>query len=761
MVEVVEEDRTPKETERLADSSLAEGIQKSVKPWLTLVDELSTFTHSSEVSLPQICVMGDQSSGKSSVLEALSGIPFPRGSGLVTRCPIRLSMKKGAQGQQWRAVITTSKDTTTEMEASTPEHLTEVLEEQTNKLTQSSGGFSTDIINVKLTSPDAPDLTVVDLPGIIRTATAGQDPRAIQQVNSLIESYLRQERTVVLCVIPSNQDIATVDILERARKVDPSGERTIGVLTKPDLIGPGNEDEVMAVLHNVRKPLQLGYIMVKNRTQEELKNGVTNKEARKLESAFFSSHRHFRNCDPKLLGVDHLTNRLTQLLVARIQHELVPMKADVEAALTEVRNELKGLSSYGQVSTTSDRQKLLVTVTQEYVRHLNSVVQGEYRDRIIVVHPQLRLYTRAMTVFDALKLQIEATAPAFQEEGFVQVLASQMDSFRGRELPGFMSAQSFYMFMAQYVEAWRDPARAAVAEVRTVTLEVASRLLDVLVQQYPALREAVRGVASRALEVAYEEALTAVDDLIKKEKDPFTINDFLEAHINKLRYDRFEGAVRAAFKDLKSDGNWNVAKEHASASLKQWYRGTHGVNSFSNAEDMSAILEAYWLLAAKRFLDNVCMTIDKAIMGVVAQRMQEECYKFVQDEAKLERFFEEDGKLLARKEELTHKRDRLAKANAAMANIHARSKGTRQIRVTVTAGPLGLGLSLADENGRVVVKGFRPMPDGQSNPGQEAGVSVGDVLEQVDGVHLGSFQEAISCLKRCRGTVILTLLHKI
>lgn len=65
--------------------------------------------------------------------------------------------------------------------------------------------------------------------------------------------------------IKTTQDIATVDILERAQKVDARGERTIGVLTKPDLIGPGNEDEVLAVLHNVRKPLQLGYVMVKNR----------------------------------------------------------------------------------------------------------------------------------------------------------------------------------------------------------------------------------------------------------------------------------------------------------------------------------------------------------------------------------------------------------------------------------------------------------------------------------------------------------------
>lgn len=124
-------------------------------------------------------------------------------------------------------------------------------------------GFSTESIIIELTSADAPDLTVVDLPGIIRTTTAGQSSGVINQVNRLIESYLHEPRTIILAVVPANQDIATVDILERAQRVDPLGERTIGVLTKADLVGPGNEAEVVAVLNNVRKPLALGYIMLR------------------------------------------------------------------------------------------------------------------------------------------------------------------------------------------------------------------------------------------------------------------------------------------------------------------------------------------------------------------------------------------------------------------------------------------------------------------------------------------------------------------
>jgi len=67
--------------------------------------------------------------------------------------------------------------------------------------------FSTDSITIELISPDACDLTVVDLPGIIRTVTSGQNSSIINDVNKLIESYLIDSRTIILAVIPANQDI--------------------------------------------------------------------------------------------------------------------------------------------------------------------------------------------------------------------------------------------------------------------------------------------------------------------------------------------------------------------------------------------------------------------------------------------------------------------------------------------------------------------------------------------------------------------------
>ena len=151
------------------------------------------------------------------------------------------------------------------------ELLCSAISELTNTLTNGeSQGFSTDIIVIELSSPESPDLTIIDLPGIVRTTTNGQDLKVIKQINDLIDSYIAQKNTIILAVIPSNQDIATVDILERASKGDPEGVRTLGVLTKPDLIGEGGEDEVVQVVSNLKKPLLLGYILVKNLSQKEV-----------------------------------------------------------------------------------------------------------------------------------------------------------------------------------------------------------------------------------------------------------------------------------------------------------------------------------------------------------------------------------------------------------------------------------------------------------------------------------------------------------
>jgi len=259
------------------------------KPWIKLSEDLTALSLENTLSLPQICVVGDQSSGKSSVLEALSGIPFPSGAGLVTRCPVRLVLTCAAAGTSWSCLVSTTSSSQT-ITPKTPQELPAIILRLSETLTHGSNSdLSADTIVVQISSPGSPDLILVDLPGIVRTATAGQGSQVITQIDNLITDYLKQENTIILAIIPANQDIATIDILERARLVDPAGERTLGVLTKPDLVGAGNEEEVAAIVKNIRKPLRLGFIMIKNRSQVQNEQGISYQAAKEDEELFFSA----------------------------------------------------------------------------------------------------------------------------------------------------------------------------------------------------------------------------------------------------------------------------------------------------------------------------------------------------------------------------------------------------------------------------------------------------------------------------------------
>ena len=120
----------------------------------------------------------------------------------------------------------------------------------TNQLAPGRNTFcAEETIEITLVAPDAPNLTIIDLPGIVRTVTGDQDRGIMAEINGLIDRYIKESRTVILCVIASNVDIATNDVLERAALVDPEGHRTMGVLTKADLVDKGGEGKLLYSTH--------------------------------------------------------------------------------------------------------------------------------------------------------------------------------------------------------------------------------------------------------------------------------------------------------------------------------------------------------------------------------------------------------------------------------------------------------------------------------------------------------------------------------
>eukprot|EP00903_Cladosiphon_okamuranus_P010659 g10077.t1 len=665
------------------DSIFQQIHDRDVRPWLDLVDELRAHGISQDLPLPQIAVMGDQSCGKSSVLEAISGIPFPRGSGLVTRCATQLIMKSSPKGSPWKASASIpeqeqqqsnsrwrmGKSSGGSLEsvkgprsASTPEELTKVIEDLQDALTAGDqGAFSTETISVQVQAPGLPDLTLIDLPGIVRTATKGQRATVMAEVNGLIQRFLEQERTIILAVVPANQDVATVDILERAKVVDPEGDRTIGVLTKPDLIGPGNEEEAAAVLKNVRKPLKLGYVMVKCRSQRDIDQGMDNKESLSSEATFFRQQPVFKGLPSSFFGVPNLTRRLTDLLVGRIKAALPSIKWEIQSQLVKADAELKPMVK-GVPQNAAECHTSLMKIVSDYCRLLRQSARGYYRDDVLSARPALRLHAASQAIFRQLHQNIAATVPGFNDVGFGDRLGREIAALRGREMPGFLNHQVFYGFMIQNVETWRPAVESCRSQAANAALTVASLLVETLALQFPRLCSAVRDALASLVEQLAEEVSVRIDEIFQKESDPFTTNEGMLEVINTIRFRHFDKAVEDAMDEAgEAPENMEALKTAVMEKLSEWYMRNHGVGTMANVEDMCTLLQAYWNVATKRLVDNVCMTMEQDFVVKLLGKVESELFLLTNRFTDVEELFVEDTSVVEKRRALQAKKQRLLK----------------------------------------------------------------------------------------------------
>ena len=191
----------------------------------------------SSIDLPQICVVGAQSSGKSSVLESLVGKDFlPRGSGICTRRPLILQLNNTPGTAEWGEF--------THKPGQKFEDFLDIMkeiEDDTAKIAGGNKGISDQPINLKVFSPHVLNLTLVDLPGLIKVPVGDQPPDIARQCEKLVTKFAEKESCIILAVTPANQDVATSDALQFAKKMDPKGKRTVGIITKIDLMDKGTD----------------------------------------------------------------------------------------------------------------------------------------------------------------------------------------------------------------------------------------------------------------------------------------------------------------------------------------------------------------------------------------------------------------------------------------------------------------------------------------------------------------------------------------
>ncbi|XP_077572793.1 dynamin 3a isoform X2 [Stigmatopora nigra] len=331
-----------------------------------LQDALGSAGLSYNLLLPQIAVVGGQSSGKTSVLENFVGRDFlPRGTGIVTRRPLVLQLhhsdKEYGQFLHCRGKKFIDFD-----------EIRQEIEADTKKLTGTKKGISPVPIHLCIFSPNVLNLTLVDLPGITKVPVGDQPSDIEYQVRDMIMQYICKDNCLILAVTPANMDLANSDALKLAKDVDPKGQRTIGVITMLDLMDKGTD--AREILENRLLPLRRGYIGLVNRSQRDIEGKKDINSALQTEKEFFLSHPAYRHmCDR--MGTPYLQRTLNQQLTSHIRDSLPALNGHLQSLLTSISKDVETYKLYNPDDSIC-RTKTLIRHVLQLSGDFEKLMQG-------------------------------------------------------------------------------------------------------------------------------------------------------------------------------------------------------------------------------------------------------------------------------------------------------------------------------------------------------------------------------------------------
>ena len=280
------------------------GMEKLIPMVNRLQDACTQSGLNAVIDLPQIAVVGAQSAGKSSVLENFVGRDFlPRGSGIVTRRPLVLQLMNSRHGE-WGEFLHCKGRKFTNFEEIRAE-----IEAETDRATGQNKGISPIPINLRVHSPRVLNLTLVDLPGMTKVAVGDQPATIEKDIREMILQFISKENCLILAVSPANSDLANSDALQIAKAVDPQGLRTLGVITKLDLMDQGTDAK--DILENRLLPLRRGYVGVVNRSQRDIDGRKDITSALRAERQFFLTHQSYSHMADRM-GTGYLQKKLNE-----------------------------------------------------------------------------------------------------------------------------------------------------------------------------------------------------------------------------------------------------------------------------------------------------------------------------------------------------------------------------------------------------------------------------------------------------------------
>ncbi|XP_062244811.1 dynamin-2-like isoform X5 [Platichthys flesus] len=439
-----------------------------------LQDAFSSIGQSCNLDLPQIAVVGGQSAGKSSVLENFVGRDFlPRGSGIVTRRPLILQLVNSKA--EYAEFLHCKGRKFVDFE-----EVRQEIEAETERLTGSNKGISPVPINLRVYSPNVLNLTLIDLPGMTKVAVGDQPQDIEHQIREMLMQFITKDSCLILAVTPANSDLANSDALKIAKEVDPQGLRTIGVITKLDLMDEGTDAQ--DILENKLLPLRRGYIGVVNRSQKDIDGKKDIRVALAAERKFFLSHPAYRHIAERM-GTPHLQKTLNQQLTNHIRDTLPGLRSKLQSQLLSLEKEVEEYKNFRPDDPTR-KTKALLQMVQQFGVDFEKCIEGS-GDQVDTSN--LSGGAKINRIFHE-RFPFELVKMEFDEKELRKQISYAIKNIHGVRTGLFTPDLAFEAIVKKQVIKLKDPCLKCVDLVVTELVTLIRKCTEKL-GSYPRLRE--------------------------------------------------------------------------------------------------------------------------------------------------------------------------------------------------------------------------------------------------------------------------------
>ncbi len=661
----------------MSKASLTEKYDSDIRPQLDLIDKLRSIGLNSleGIQLPQIVTVGDQSSGKSSILEALAQVELPRDDQICTRCPIVIRLKQLASANDEPSATITYKKAGSTAETChfvTHKQVNQVVRKAQTEITGDSKGVVNSPIELNIASHNVPNLTLIDMPGLVASAGEGQDDSIVATIEEMIMEYIEPSNTIILAVMDGSQELATSKSLAIAKMADPKCERTIGVLTKCDKAKDATEKGAIVATCNGggTHKLALGFVVVRNRSSDELKANSTSEQAIQMEKEFFQNGYFKQKLPDGTYGRDALASRLTALLGERVRQHLPDIKTKVSNMLIQVKRDLNN-PMLAAIPTDPGMQRFeFIDMIRKLVNEARQTIHGEKNGGVCSsIFERLRLTSEE--IHERSMNYVGPEAEEKDESMFMERIKKsiQENAGLGSGVGGYLSYKMAERFVNEYIESIECCIDKCVEEVQKLVDKTLTSVIDGADLPFKDANSAIRFLFDAQLETSSEITRERVKYLLDTEKYAmYASNTEYEKKMTKRVVERLGLDTLRTLATPDPLGHSHHGQAHGTqangfqAFSQKVTELTNKITDSRHADEERLFdsVQVYVEHAGTRLMDSVPMIIRRELMLDIWNRF-DQLMRDLRDGEKPEIYLTDErvSRLLREPKELTIRRDNL------------------------------------------------------------------------------------------------------